>query len=214
MAESNEQVYHLIEIKGDGSLDYFEELLRQCGSLTSSRPRCTQVGARPGRNVTRRVMQALANPYVAILNHPSGRILNRGEPYDVDLAGAIGLAAQNGVAMEVNGTPDRLDLDEVWTRRAKTAGVPLSVSSDAHARAQLGFVRWGLAVARRAWLEPADVVNVLPLGDLLLRLGRLRRAAWKAREERANHVDRPPRPSLRLPPTLIACGLLRRIGHG
>jgi DNA polymerase (family 10) len=163
-----------IEIKGDGSLDYPEDLLRQFDIVTAS----LHSGRGQARErVTLRVLLALENPYVNILNHPSGRILDRRAPYEVDLAQVITAAAASGAALEINGTPDRLDLDEVWSRRAKEAGVLLSVDSDAHAPEQLGFARWGITVARRAWLERKNVLNALSREELLARLGGLRRAA-------------------------------------
>jgi DNA polymerase (family 10) len=79
--------------------------------------------------------------------------------------------------VEINAQPDRLDLDDVWTRRAKELGVTLTIDSDAHSVDQLGFMRYGVAVARRGWLEKGDVLNCLPLQRLLARLSRRRKAA-------------------------------------
>ena len=163
-----------VEIKGDGSLDYPEEVLRHFDVVTAS---LHSGRGQPRERVTARVLRALTNPNVVVLNHPTGRILNRRAAYDVDIAEAIRAAAELGVALEINGTPDRLDLDENWARRAKASGVLLAVNSDAHSPSQLSFARWGVAVARRAWLGRQDVLNALPLQDLLARLGRLRRAA-------------------------------------
>ncbi|MCL4466605.1 MAG: DNA polymerase/3'-5' exonuclease PolX [Chloroflexi bacterium] len=163
-----------IEIRGNGSLDYDDETLRYFDIVTAS----LHSGRGQSREkVTGRVLSALGSGFVDVLNHPSGRIISRRAAYEVDLARTIEEAAALGIALEINSSPDRLDLDDVWARRAKEAGVLLAINSDAHAPDQLSFVRWGTFVARRAWLRRRDVLNTLPLEALPRRLSRLRRAA-------------------------------------
>jgi DNA polymerase (family X) len=163
-----------VEIRGDGSLDFDAATLRLFDIVTAS----LHSGRGQDREkITGRVVSALCTGAVDIVNHPSGRIINRRAAYEVDLGRLIEEAAALGVALEINGSPDRLDLDDIWARRAKDAGVLLAINSDAHAADQLPFVRWGTYVARRAWLRERDVLNALPLADLLRRLNRLRRAA-------------------------------------
>ena len=112
-------------------------------------------------------MKALRNPHADILGHPTGRILFRRDPYAIDLEKVIHVAAEEGVALEINAFPDRLDLDDIWAFRAREMGATLCLSSDAHTVDQLSVMRYGVAVARRAWLEKKHVLNTLPVEKLL-----------------------------------------------
>jgi len=92
----------------------------------------------------------------------------------VDLEAVVRVAVEQGVALEIDGQPDRLDLDDTWARRAKEAGVMLVCNSDAHAVRQLDYMRYAVATARRGWAEPQGILNTLPLKALRGRLGRRR----------------------------------------
>ena len=121
----------------------------------------------PRDAMTARIVRALANPYVNILAHPTGRLLGEREPYDVDLDGVFDAARAHGKAVEINASAARLDLNDVHARRAAELGVPVAISTDTHWLANLDNLPLGLGVARRAWIGPAQVVNALPAADLL-----------------------------------------------
>jgi DNA polymerase (family 10) len=112
-----------------------------------------------------------------VLAHPTGRKILRREPYGFDVEAVVDAAARRGVALEINSHPDRLDLNDVYARLARDRGARLIVSSDAHSRAALANTRWGAIVARRAWLEPADVLNTRPFDEFRAALRRHRSAA-------------------------------------
>lgn len=158
-----------VDIRRDGSLDYPDEILARFDIVTAS---VHSAFDQPSGEVTSRIVKALSNPYVDVFNHPTGRLLEKREGYPVDLAAVIEAAKSYGVALEINSQPDRLDLNDIWARRARDAGVPLVIDSDSHATGQLALVRYGIAVARRGWVEAANVLNALPLKEFL---GRLRR---------------------------------------
>jgi DNA polymerase (family 10) len=128
--------------------------------------------------MTERILRAIANPYVDIIGHPTGRLILKRDGYRIHLERVLAAAKEAGVAMEINSQVDRLDLDDAKARIAKEHGVKLIIDSDAHSPAGLGALRWGALTARRAWLEPGDVLNTQPLDGFLasLRRNRPRRA--------------------------------------
>lgn len=152
------------EVKSDGSLDFEREFFDQFDVVGAS---IHQAYRQPPEKLTERAIKALEHPSVDILFHPTNRIIGRREPNPLDLPKVIRTAKDNGKMLEIDGAPNRLDLDEVWARRAMEAGVKLVIDSDAHSPGELRNVQFGVAVARRAWLEAKDVANTLPLGDLL-----------------------------------------------
>jgi DNA polymerase (family 10) len=109
--------------------------------------------------VTVRALAAVRNPHVDILAHPTGRLIGQREGADLDLEAVLQAAAEAGTAVEINGYPMRLDLDDVHVRRAVDLGVTLAISSDAHDVPALGWLRFGVATARRGWATPAHVLN-------------------------------------------------------
>jgi DNA polymerase (family 10) len=117
--------------------------------------------------MTKRIIAALQNPYVDLLGHPTGRLIGERDPYDVDIEAVLTEAARLGVAVELNAQPQRLDLNDVHCRRARELGVLISIGTDAHGTDQLEFMHYGVATARRAWLEPKHVLNTRPLKELL-----------------------------------------------
>jgi DNA polymerase (family 10) len=125
--------------------------------------------------MTERLLRAIACPWVDVIGHPTGRLILRREPYPFDVERVFAAAAAAGVALEINSQIDRLDLDDSHAKLARDRGVKLVIDSDAHSPAALGVLRWGAAVARRAWLEPQDVLNTLPVSDLRANLRRHRR---------------------------------------
>jgi DNA polymerase (family 10) len=124
--------------------------------------------------MTDRILRALECPWVDVLGHPTGRLLLQRDAYRVNVDAIITAAARTGVALEINSHVDRLDLSDVNARLAKERGAKIVISSDAHSEAAFGSLRWGVQVARRAWLEPGDVLNTLPLEELRQMLRRHR----------------------------------------
>ncbi len=145
-----------VEIKADGSLDYPDEVLAQLDIVVAS----LHVSLRqPRAQVTKRLVDAIHNPNVDIIGHPTGRLIPVREGADLDMEAVLSAARESGVAMEINSHPARLDLDEVYARRAAEMGIPLSINTDAHAASDLDLVTFGVATARRAWVEPENVIN-------------------------------------------------------
>jgi DNA polymerase (family 10) len=126
----------------------------------------------PKREQTRRMITALSSASVHILGHPTGRLLGRRPGMRLDLDQVIGAAVDHGVALEVNGQPQRLDLDDASCRMALQAGARIAISTDAHSTAELAFMRWGVEQARRGWAAAQNVLNCLPLNRLLKTLAR------------------------------------------
>lgn len=157
------------DIKGDGSLDLPDSVLRDLDWVVAS----VHSGFRADEEqMTRRIVSAIHNDYVSAIGHPTGRIIQRRRPYALNLEEVFEAAAAQGVMMEINAFPDRLDLNDVNSRAAMEQGVRLSIGTDAHAPNQVEFLPLGVYVARRGWLEAEDVVNTLSVGDLLRALGR------------------------------------------
>jgi len=115
---------------------------------------------------TERILRAMAQPNFTILAHPSGRLLQHREPYDVDMPRIIRQARQRGCFLEINAQPDRLDLSDTYCQMAKEEGVLLCINSDAHSARDLDNLVYGVGQARRGWLEKNDVLNTSPLRQL------------------------------------------------
>lgn len=116
--------------------------------------------------MTERVLRALENPHVDILAHPTCRLLGEREPVAIDLEEVFRAAARTGTALEINAMPSRLDLKDSHIYRARELGVRLVISTDAHSPAQLGFMRFGVGMARRGWCEAAHILNTRPLKEV------------------------------------------------
>jgi DNA polymerase (family X) len=159
------------DIRADGSMDLADDCLAQLDIVIAS---IHSGFNQDGSAMTERLLRAIACPWVDVLGHPTGRIILKREPHKADMTRVIEAAAAAGVAMEINAQVDRLDLDDVLARRARDAGVRIVISTDAHSTTALGGLRWGVTVARRAWLTAADVLNTRPVDELR---GSLRRRA-------------------------------------
>jgi DNA polymerase (family 10) len=110
--------------------------------------------------MTQRIVTAMENEHVDIIAHPTGRVLGKREPYEVDMERLMEVARDTGTVMELNSFPNRLDLNDVHCRMAKDYGVHIAISTDAHDATQMGAViKYGVATARRGWIEAKDVVN-------------------------------------------------------
>ncbi len=153
-----------LEIRADGSLDFERKLLDQFDIVGAS---LHQNFRQDAGKLTERAMRSLSHPSVDFLCHPTNRMLGRREGNPVDLPKIIRAARENGKMLEVDGEPRRLDLEDVWARRAMEEGVPIVVDSDAHSVGELDNIGYGVMVARRAWLEASDVANTKSLRALL-----------------------------------------------
>lgn len=153
-----------LEIKADGTLDYDDETLAQFDLVVASLHASLR---QPREQVTARLLNAIRNPHVDIIGHPRGRLLGSRESADLDMDAIFEAAAEHDVALEINASPYRLDLDDVHARRAKEMGIRLTISTDAHRPAEFGNMQYGVAMARRGWVTAADVVNAWPLSDVL-----------------------------------------------
>ncbi|MDE1853321.1 MAG: DNA polymerase/3'-5' exonuclease PolX [Thaumarchaeota archaeon] len=145
-----------VEIKSDGSLDFDRKFLDEFDIVGAS---LHQNFKQDADRLTERVVRALSHPSVDFLCHPTNRLIGRREGNPIDLPKVIRKAKEHGKMLEIDGQPHRLDLDDVWAKRAMEEGVPLLIDSDAHSVGELDNVGYGVAVARRAWLEAKDVAN-------------------------------------------------------
>lgn len=147
-----------VNVGSDGSLDYEDELLEQLDWVVASIHTSFAMGK---QQMTKRMVAAIEHPLVDAIGHPTGRLIERREPYALDLEAVFDAAARTGTLLEINGNPDRRDLPDTAARAAVAAGVRLVIDSDAHRVATLANMRWGVATARRAWLRKQDVANTL-----------------------------------------------------
>jgi DNA polymerase (family 10) len=153
-----------LEIKSDGSLDFERKFLDEFDLVGAS---LHQNFRQDAAKLTERAVKALSHPSVNFLCHPTNRMLGRREGNPIDLAKVIRTAQENGKMLEIDGEPARLDLDDVWAKRAKEEGVPIVIDSDAHSVGELDNVSYGVTVAKRAWLEAKDVTNTRSLKGFL-----------------------------------------------
>jgi histidinol phosphatase-like PHP family hydrolase len=165
-----------VDIRRDGTLDFPDDVLADLdlciGSVHSA------FGLSEDEQ-TARLIKAMDNPFLDIIGHPTGRLIGSRDPINLDMRRLLAAAAQRGVAMEVNSWPEGLDLNDLHVIAAREAGVSLVINTDAHAPEHFQMISFGVATARRGWALPGDVLNTLPLKQLLPRLRRhaLRRAA-------------------------------------
>ena len=122
--------------------------------------------------MTERIISAIHSNHVSSIGHATGRLIQRRMPYAVNLERVFDAAASQGVMIEINAFPDRLDLNDVNSRAAMEQGVTMSIGTDAHAPEHLDFMEMGVSVARRGWLEAMNVANTLSVDDLLRKLKR------------------------------------------
>lgn len=167
---------HLLEgleadIRADGRLDLPDEILQQMDIVVAS---IHSAFAQSQHQITRRLVGAIHNPHVDIIGHPSGRMLGEREAYPVAWDEVFEAAERHGVALEINAFPNRLDLNDTLAREARRRGVWLVIDTDAHKVEHLAAMRYGVAVARRAWLTRADVLNTRSWADFSAWLSRRR----------------------------------------
>jgi DNA polymerase (family X) len=159
------------DILEDGSLDYPDEVLKTFDYVVVS---VHTVFGLPMEKMTARVCKALAHPATTMLGHATGRLLLQREGYKIDLDEVLKVAARHGKMIEINAQPLRLDIDWTYVKRAKAMGIPIVINPDAHSEAELELYAYGVDVARRGWLEKADVFNTRPLNEVMKELERRR----------------------------------------
>jgi DNA polymerase (family 10) len=153
-----------VEIKADGTLDYPDEFLATLDLVLASMHTSLR---QPRDKVTQRVISAIRNPHVDIIGHPTGRLIPDREGADLDMEAVLNAASETGVALEINAHPSRLDLDDMYARRAKELGIPISINTDSHSEEDFDNLFYGVATARRAWLTKEDVINTWSTKKLL-----------------------------------------------
>jgi DNA polymerase (family 10) len=152
------------DIRRNGRLDISDEVLAELDWVVAA----VHSGFKMEEQaMTSRVIEAIQNEHVNTVAHPTGRLIQRRSPYALDLDAVFEAAAEQGVMMEINCYPDRLDLSDVNSRRAKEHGVKMTLGTDAHTPSDLEFLPLGVSVARRGWLRAADVANTLSVEELL-----------------------------------------------
>lgn len=158
-----------VDILADGALDLDESTLGELDLVLAAVHTHLDM---PREAMTERIVRAIRHPRVHVLAHPTCRLLGKRAPTAVDVERVIAAAASTGVLLEINAQPDRLDLDDVYARAARDAGVGLVISTDAHHVDELRYLRYGVDVARRAWCEAKHVANTLTLRAFRARLRR------------------------------------------
>jgi len=156
-----------VDILGDGALDLPDEVLAEMDVVIAS---VHTLLNQPRQEMTERVLRAIENPYVRILGHPTGRLLLRREPFEIDLPTVLKRCAELGVAVEHNAAPERLDLNDRDLRLAKELGCKIVINTDAHDTRHMAKMRFGIRQLRRAWLTASDVLNTLGPQEFLAKL--------------------------------------------
>jgi len=160
------------DIRPDGTMDLADDCLAALDIVVAS---VHSAFNQDRQQMTDRLLRAIENPHVDIIGHLTGRMILKRSGYPVDIEAIVNAAAHQGVALEINSQAYRLDLNDVHARLARQRGVDIVISSDSHSRDAFSVLRWGIMVARRAWLQPDDVLNTLPFDEFRSRLRRNRR---------------------------------------
>jgi len=153
-----------VDILKDGTLDFKDEVLKELDMVVISAHMYPRL---PKDAQTKRMIAAIENPYSKILGHPSGRLINKRGPMDLDMPKIIDACKQNNVVIEINSNPLRLDLIDIYVRMAKDKGVKIAINSDSHEASNLSLLKYGVFVGRRGSLSKKDVINTLDLKHLL-----------------------------------------------
>ncbi len=153
-----------VDIRSDGHMDFVDEILKEMDIVVAS----IHSGFRQSRDqITKRMVSAMRNPYVSVIAHPTGRLIGERDPYDVDMDEILKVAKETDTAMEINAYPLRLDLNDIYARKAKEMGIPTVISTDTHITNQFDYMAYGVSIARRGWLEKKDVLNTLSYSLLI-----------------------------------------------
>lgn len=153
-----------VDILKDGSLDYPDHLLKKFDIVLGSIHSQFNLSK---KDQTKRLMNAMENPYVDIIAHPTGRVLQQRKGYELDMEAVFKKAAATGTILEINAYPDRLDLDDIHIKKAIENGIKLSTNTDSHHKNHLAYIEFGLAQARRGWAEKGDIINAMSVNKML-----------------------------------------------
>ncbi len=154
-----------VDIRADGNLDLPDEILKKLDIVTAS----VHSGMNQTKEkITTRTIRAMENPNVDILAHPTGRLMPKREPVDIDMEAVFATALRTGTILEINAMPDRLDLKDTNIYRARQLGVTLVINTDSHSTGHLSLMRFGIGVARRGWCESRDILNTRSLDDIMM----------------------------------------------
>lgn len=153
-----------VDILKDGSLDFSESVLKKLEVVNGSAHLHHQLDS---ATQTRRLLCAISSGYVKILSHPTGRLIHERKAIGFDMEAVFKACADHRVALEINGSPQRMDLNDVHARMAKSLGCKFAINSDSHHSSQMSFLQYGVLIARRAWLTRDDVINTMTLKELL-----------------------------------------------
>jgi len=165
-----------VDILSDGTLDYPDEVLKEIEFVVAA----IHTGFQQSEEqITSRIVSALKNPYVHAIAHPTGRVIGERDAYAVDLKKVFEVAKEYGKALEINAYYKRLDLNDINARAAKEKGIPLIIGTDTHFIDQLEYLPFGVAVARRAWCEKKDILNVLSYEEFTSWLRKVRKVKIK-----------------------------------
>ena len=156
------------DIKSDGSLDYSDRILKKFDAVHIGIHSAFKMD---GKEMTKRITRGMENKYVHFLAHPTGRLIGRRDPYEVDIEQIVDTARDTGTFLEINAFPDRLDLNDIYAKFAKERDVKFVLGTDSHSIANLSFIRFGVATARRGGLEKSDILNTYRLKEIEKMLG-------------------------------------------
>jgi DNA polymerase (family 10) len=156
-----------VNILSNGNLDFSDEELKDFDIVIAG----IHSGFRqPKEKITERILSAMENENVDVISHPTGRLIERRAPYEVDVEKILDFASSTKTILEISALPERLDLRDIDARRAKDYGVKIAIGTDAHSIPSLELMKFGVSTARRGWLEKKDIINTLPLEKLLKEL--------------------------------------------
>ncbi|HMK59961.1 MAG TPA: DNA polymerase/3'-5' exonuclease PolX [Dissulfurispiraceae bacterium] len=153
-----------VDIRSDGSLDFPDNILHELDIVVAS----IHSGFKQTKEqLTSRMVAAMQNPYVSIIGHPTGRLIGEREAYEIDMEKILKVAQETGTALEINAYPLRLDLNDIYAKKARDMGIPIVICTDTHVSSQFNFMSYGVSIARRSWLEKNDVANTRQVNQLL-----------------------------------------------
>ncbi len=153
-----------VDIRIDGHLDFSDDILKQLDIVIAS----IHSGFKQGREqLTQRIISAMKNPYVSVIAHPTGRLIGERDPYDIDMDKIIETAYRTNTILEINAYPLRLDLNDIYAKKAALTGIPIVISTDTHMLSQFKFMAYGVSIARRGWLEKKHVINTMNYQNLI-----------------------------------------------
>jgi DNA polymerase (family 10) len=153
-----------VDIRADGSIDLPDKLLVDLDVVVAA---IHSAMNQSEEQITRRILGAIENPHIDVIAHPTCRLLGEREPVAIDMEAVFRAAIKYNKALEINAMPSRLDLKDIHIYRARELGVKLIMGTDAHSTAHLGFMRFGVGVARRGWCQPKDILNTKPTKEML-----------------------------------------------